>query len=204
MFYQITGKLVHAEQNLAVLETGGIAFACKVSQGTLGRIQGGRGRETVTLYTYLHVREELLELYGFETRVEQRCFLMLIGISGIGPKVGLGILSVLSPEEVAAAAARGDVKGFTKVSGVGPKMAQRIVLELKDKVKGLGIPQGADGPLPAGPPMGQPSASAKSEQAMAALMSLGYSQQEAAPIVGRLDPSLSLEEMIRLALKSFS
>ena len=155
--------------------------------------------EKTTLYTYLNVREDALDLFGFATKGELSCFKLLTSISGVGPKVGLAILSQLSPEDVAMAAAAGDAKRFTKANGVGQKLAQRIVLELKDKVKDLSGTVGIEGV----PEPGGPSASGNASQAVGALVTLGYSASEAAAAVGRLDGSLPPEELIRLALKSF-
>ena len=135
MIYSLTGTLVHTEPGAAVVDVGGVAFRCMTSMNTLRGLP--RLSEKVTLYTYLNVREDALDLFGFATKGELSCFRLLTSISGVGPKVGLAILSQLSPEDVALAAAAGDAKRFTKASGVGQKLAQRIVLELKDKVGAL-------------------------------------------------------------------
>ena len=132
MIYSVTGTLVHTEPGAAVVDVGGVAFKCMTSMNTLRSLP--RLSEKATLYTYLNVREDALDLFGFATKGELSCFKLLTAISGVGPKVGLAILSQLTPEDVAMAAAAGDAKRFTKASGVGPKLAQRIVLELKDKV----------------------------------------------------------------------
>ena len=197
MLYSLTGKLAHTEPGVAVIDVGGVAFKCFTSMGTLRALP--RLGETATLYTHLNVREDALDLFGFATKGELSCFKLLTSISGVGPKVGLAILSQLTPEDVAMAAAAGDAKRFTKASGVGPKLAQRIVLELKDKVKDLSGGVALEGiPQPGGP-----SASGNASQAVNALVTLGYSASEAAAAVGKLDSSLSPEELIRLALKSF-
>jgi Holliday junction DNA helicase RuvA len=159
--------------------------------------------ETVTVYTHLNVREDALDLFGFSTKNELNCFKMLTGISGVGPKVGLAILSEMTPETVAMCAAAGDSKSFTRANGVGPKLAQRIVLELKDKVKKMGV-SGGEMPLGGASEAGVVSASKNAEQAVQALCVLGYSQTEAAQAVAKLDASLSTEEMIRLALKGMA
>ena len=197
MIYSVTGTLVHTEPGAAVVDVGGVAFRCMTSMSTLRALP--RLSEKVTLYTYLNVREDALDLFGFATKGELSCFRLLTAISGVGPKVGLAILSQLTPEEVALAAAAGDAKRFTKANGVGQKLAQRIVLELKDKVKNL---SGAV-PLESGTEPGGSSASGNAAQAVSALVTLGYSASEAAAAVGRLDSSLSPEELIRQALKSF-
>lgn len=197
MFYSLTGKLAHTEPGMAVLDVGGVAFKCFTSMTTLRGLP--RLNETATLYTHLNVREDALDLFGFLTQGELNCFKLLTGISGVGPKVGIAILSELTPEDVALAAAAGDSKRFTKASGVGPKLAQRIVLELKDKVKSLS----ASGLSMEDVQAGGASASGNAAQAVEALVTLGYSPSDAAAAVGRLDSQLPPEELIRLALKSF-
>ena len=130
MFYSLTGKLVHMEPGVVAIECGGVAFKCFTSMNTQKNMP--RIGETATVYTHLNVREDALDLYGFSTKSELNCYKMLTTISGVGPKAALSILSEMTPEGVAMAAASGDSKKFTKASGVGPKLAQRIVLELKD------------------------------------------------------------------------
>ena len=200
MFYSLTGKLVHMEPSVAVIECGGVAFKCLTSMHTQRSLP--RIGETATLYTHLNVREDALDLFGFSSKNELNCFKMLTGISGVGPKVALAILSELSPEGVAVAAASGDSKSFTRASGVGPKLGQRIVLELKDKVKKMA---GTSGDLQLTPAeAGVISASKNAEQAVQALIVLGYTQSEASQAVARLDSALATEELIRLALKGMS
>ena len=200
MFYSLTGKLVHMEPSVAVIECGGVAFKCLTSMHTQRSLP--RIGETATLYTHLNVREDALDLFGFSSKNELNCFKMLTGISGVGPKVALAILSELSPEGVAVAAASGDSKSFTRASGVGPKLGQRIVLELKDKVKKMA---GTSGDLQLTPAeAGVISASKNAEQAVQALIVLGYMQSEASQAVARLDSALATEELIRLALKGMS
>ena len=197
MFYSLTGKIVHTEPGFAVVDVGGVAFKCATSMGTLRTL---RLNGSATLYTHLNVREDALDLFGFATQAELNCFKLLTAISGVGPKAGLAILSELSPEEVALAAAGGDVKRFCRTNGVGPKLAQRSVLELKDKVVDFSTGElGADFLQPGGP-----SASGNAAQAVEALATLGYSPTDAAAAVGRLDSSLPVEELIRLALKGFA
>ena len=200
MFYSLTGKLVHMEPSVAVIECGGVAFKCLTSMHTQRSLP--RIGETAPLYTHLNVREDALDLFGFSSKNELNCFKMLTGISGVGPKVALAILSELSPEGVAVAAASGDSKSFTRASGVGPKLGQRIVLELKDKVKKMA---GTSGDLQLTPAeAGVISASKNAEQAVQALIVLGYTQSEASQAVARLDSALATEELIRLALKGMS
>lgn len=200
MFYSLTGKLVHMEPGMAAVECGGVAFWCSTSMQTQKNMP--RIGETVTVYTHLNVREDALDLFGFSSKNELNCFKMLTGISGVGPKVALAILSEMTPEAVAMCAASGDSKSFTRANGVGPKLAQRIVLELKDKVKKMAVSSG-DMQLTTGD-VGVISASKNVEQAVQALCVLGYSQSEAAQAVAKLDSALSTEEMIRLALKGMA
>ncbi len=200
MFYSLTGKLVHMEPGMIAVECGGVAFHCSASMQTQKNMP--RIGETVTVYTHLNVREDALDLFGFATKNEMNCFKLLTGISGVGPKVALAILSEMTPETVAMCAASGDSKSFTRANGVGPKLAQRIVLELKDKVKKMGAVS-TEVSLGGGD-VGVVSASKNAEQAVQALCVLGYSQSEAAQAVSKLDASLSTEEMIRLALKSMA
>ena len=198
MFYSLTGKLIHTEPGMAVLDVGGVAFKCFTSMSTLRGLP--RLNETATLYTHLNVREDALDLFGFLTQGELNCFKLLTGISGVGPKVAIAILSEMTPETVALAAAAGDSKRFTHANGVGPKLAQRIVLELKDKVKSLS----SSGLSMEDVAAGGPSAAGNAAQAVEALVTLGYSPSDAAAAVGRLDSALPPEELIRLALKSFA
>ena len=136
MIYCLNGKIVKKNLSSVVLSCGGVGYLAQVPQSTAARLPGAG--ENATLYTVLNVTENDIALYGFATEEQQACFQMLTAVSGVGPKAGLAILSVMSPEQVALAASAGDHKAFTKANGVGPKLAQRIALELKDKVgKGL-------------------------------------------------------------------
>lgn len=197
MFYSLRGILIHSEPGTAVVECDGIGFRCQTTMNTL-RLLPALGEE-VTLFTYLNVREDAMELFGFASKAELSCFKALTAVSGVGPKVGLNILSVLAPEQLAIAVGGSNYKALTRAPGVGPKLAQRIVLELKDKVKKLGAPEAV---LPAGD--GVPSASAHAAEAVNALTVLGYTPSEAAEAVARLDSSLPTEELIRLALRSMA
>lgn len=194
MFYSLTGTLIHTEPSVAVVECGGVGFKCLTSRNT----QRGLPKigEKIRLYTHLNVREDALDLFGFLTVTELNCFKMLTGVSGVGPRVGLAILSELTPEQVAVAVASGDSRTLSRANGVGPKLAQRIALELKDKVKKAG------GSAMAGGIQGIPTAAGNAENAVSALAVLGWSATEAAAIVSRFDSSLPVEELIRLSLKS--
>lgn len=194
MFYSVSGILIHAEPNLAVVECGGVGFKCFTSMNTQRSLpQIG---EKVRLFTYLSVREDALDLFGFYTMTELNCFKMLTSVSGVGAKVGVSILSELSPEQVALAVASGDSKALSRASGVGPKLAQRIALELKDKVKKMGVATVSAGDTAVNPAIGNAAG------AVSALAVLGWSPTEAAQIVSRFDSSLPVEELIRLSLKS--
>lgn len=199
MYYSLRGKLIHQEPGLVVAECGGVGYKCFVSVNTQTKCPSV-GKE-VFLYTELVVREDAMELYGFISREEQDCFKMLTSISGVGAKVGLAILSVMSPSDVAMAVASGDTKSFTKAQKVGPKLASRIVTELSDKVKGLlaaSTGSGSDSPVVIN------NASSNAAAAVQALAALGYTASEAASVVGKLDSSLKTEELIRQALIKLS
>ena len=193
MYYSLRGKLIHQEPGTAVIECGGVGYKCFVSMNTLRKLP--KIGEEAFVYTHLNVSETAMDLYGFISNDELNCFRMLTNISGVGPKVGLAILSELSPADVAMAAASGDTKAFARASGVGPKLAGRIALELKDKVKGLLVNATADESAPA-----LNNASANAAAAVQALAALGYSTSEAAAVVGKIDSSLKTEDIIRQAL----
>jgi Holliday junction DNA helicase RuvA len=195
MFYRLRGTLIHSEPGMAAVECGGVGFKCLTSLNTQ-RALPRQGEEAV-LYTHLNVREDALDLFGFATVSELNCFKMLTGVSGVGPKAALAILSELTPEQVALAVATGDSKALTRASGVGTKLAQRIALELRDKVKNLQ----KDGGVSASAP-GQVSAASNAGAAVNALAVLGYQPSDAASVVARFDSSLPVEELIRLSLKA--
>ncbi len=200
MFYSLTGTLVHVEMGMLVIECGGVGFQCATTVNTQRQLpQVG---EEAKVYTHLNVREDALSLFGFATLDEMNCFKMLTGVSGVGPKVGLAILSELAPEQVAMAIASGDSKTLTRASGVGSKLAQRIVLELTDKVKKMAAGGGTAGFAPAA--AGVVSASSHAAEAVNALSVLGYSPSDAAGVVAKFDSSLPVEELIRLSLKAMA
>ena len=196
MYYSVRGKLIHTAPGLAVIECAGVGYKCFVSMNTLRSLP--RIGEESMLFTHLNVREDAMDLYGFVNNQELDCFKMLTNISGVGPKVGLAILSELTPENVVMAAASGDSKAFARANGVGPKLAQRITLELKDKAKGI-FTTAEVGEIPM-----LNNASSNAAQAVQALGALGYSPSEAAAVVGKIDSALKTEEIIRLALKSMA
>lgn len=202
MIYSLKGILTHVETSMVVIECGGVGFQCMITATTQQQLPAVG--ENVKIYTHLNVREDAMDLYGFASPDEMNCFKMLTGVSGVGPKVGLAILSELAPEQVAMAIAAGDSKTLTRASGVGTKLAQRIVLELTDKVKKMALEgqQGTGGFTPAA--AGIVSASAHISEAVNALSVLGYSPSEAAGVVARFDSSLPVEELIRLSLKEMA
>lgn len=192
MIDSLSGTIQHKEPGLLVVACGGVGYACRVSLQTAAA--AGVVGEEAMLMTHLAVREDEIALYGFASRSERTCFLQLIGVSGVGPKAALSILSDLTPDRFALAIAAGDHKAFTKTKGIGPKLAQRIVLELKDKVVKTAQAEGYTVPAAVQPVGGA------MEEAMAALMVLGYGQTEVAAVLSTLEPSLPSSELIRLSL----
>ncbi len=193
MIYSVSGTLIHKEASLAVVECAGVGYACRTTQTTLSAI--GAAGSQVTLYTHLSVREDAVELFGFADREELSCFQMLITVSGIGPKAAIAILSDLTPNRFALLVASGDTSALTKVKGVGKKSAERIVVDLKDK---LAKTNPAMQELPAA---GTASGTDNLSEALAALCVLGYRQEEVMPILLRQSEILSAEELIRLTLR---
>ncbi len=197
MFYSVTGNIVHTDASYVAVECGGVAFRCSCSLNTLKKV-GNIGSQT-TLYTYLAVREDALELFGFKDTNELDCFKLLIGISGVGPKAALAVLSEMTPDALATAVASGDAKSVTKAQGVGPKIAQRIVLELKGKL--TAVSSDTDDVFDA---VSATNASNNTSEAVSALQFLGYSKYEAAKAVSQFDKNLSVEELIKKALAVLS
>ena len=197
MFYYLDGTVAEILPYLAVIDCGGVGYACKTTNNTLASLKKGqRGK----LYTYLNVGEGIFELYGFATQNELNSFKLLISVSGVGPKAALAILSSTTPESLAMAIVTEDAKTLTAAPGIGKKIAQRIILELKDKMSketaaGLDFSGG----------QGIPAATvftSKAAEAAQALAVLGYSSQEAAQAMKGVDvEGLPLEEIIRQSLK---
>lgn len=196
MIYNLRGTLTYCDQNFLVVECGGVGFKCFTTLTTLREI-GGVGNE-VNVYTHLAVREDAMDLFGFATKEELESFRLLISVSGIGPKAAAAILSEMTPDRLAVCIASGDAKMLTKAQGVGKKTAERVVLELKDKMGAIGSSDVAAAAA-AGAAEGTDSA-----EAVQALVALGYTQSDAAVVIGRLDPSLSVDEMIRMGLKELA
>ncbi len=199
MIYSLRGKILEKTGGEVVIECGGVGYLLTVPGPVLGALPAVG--ETGLLYTHMNVSENDVSLFGFASPEERAMFLLLIGVSGVGPKAGVSILSALPPAQIALAASAGDFKAFTAASGVGPKLAQRLVLELKDKVSGAlgggGLPLStvAQAAGRAGAPV------QASGQAVAALVALGYTQSEAAAAVAPIDPALPVAEIVRLALR---
>ena len=200
MIYCLTGKIVKKSMSAVVLSCGGVGYYAQCPASVAGALPGV-GKEA-TLYTVMSVTENDVSLYGFATEEQQACFEMLTAVSGVGPKVGLAILSVMEPQRVALAISAGDHKAFKAANGVGPKLAQRIVLELKDKVA-KGFVDGISLEDVAGAASGEPATQSAS-QAIAAMVSLGYSQSEAALAISKIDATLPVEEIIKLALRGMA
>ncbi len=197
MFYYLKGELVLTEPSVAVIDCGGVGYKLTISKNTLSHLS--RLGETICLYTYFYVREEAVELLGFYSTEELAAFKLLISVSGIGPKAAMAVLSVLTPEKFALAVTTGDAKTISKAQGVGSKMAARVVLELKDKVAkefsaeiAAAEPEMSDA---------EETVLGNVDEAITALMVLGYTRQEAQAALKGIAPLLPLEDMITAALR---
>ena len=195
MFYSLRGKLAFTDPAFVVLDCGGVCFKCFTSLNTIRSLPSA-GSE-VTLFTHMLVKEDALDLYGFFTTQELECFRLLISVSGIGPKAAVSILSELTPDKLAISIASGDAKPLTRAQGVGKKIAERAVLELKSKITGVAA-SAAD--VSAAASVSADTGSDAAE-AVEALVALGYGRSDAAVAVGSMDKSLSVDEMIRQGLK---
>lgn len=197
MIYSVHGKLIAKETNLVVVECNGVGYGCRTTYHTVSQL--GSVGETVFLYTVLSVREDAMELFGFATKQELECYELLTSVSGVGPKAALSILSDLSPDQFYLTIAAGDSKTLTKTKGIGAKSAQRIVMELKDKVSGTnsGLMSGSGGEFVAA----STGSNSEVSEAMEALITLGYTQSEVAPILSKLDTSMNASQLIRATLQ---
>ena len=191
MYYYIKGTLVQKSDNYIVVDANGVGYRIYTSLNSMQNT--GEIGKKITIYTYLHVREDVMDLFGFTTIEEKNMFMHLISVSGVGPKAALSILSVTTPAKFALAVITNDVKTITKASGVGPKMAQRVILELKDKMKTdeleIDLEDESDDIL-----------SDNRSEAISALVVLGYSSNDAQKAVKGIDGTLSVEEIIKKAL----
>ncbi len=200
MFYHLNGTVSELEPNMAVIDCGGVGFAVNTSAYTVAQLHRG---ERAKLYISEQVREDAFDLYGFATPAEKRCFDMLTSVSGVGPKAAVSILSAGSPEKVCMAVMSDDERVLTAAQGVGKRLAQRIILELKDKIQkqteGMAMPElsGASSTGTAG--------GGKLADVASALTALGYTRAECAAAMKGLDlEGLSLEDAIRAALRNIS
>ena len=193
MFYYLNGTVAEIAAGLAVIDCGGVGYACATTNYTLSQLKKG---ERARLYTYLHVREDIFELYGFASQQELNSFKMLIGVSGVGPKAALAILSATTPQNLALSIVTEDEKALTAAQGIGKKIAQRIILELKDKLakeqSSFDVRGGSVTPIQSG---------GKVQEAASALAVLGYSSQEISAALKGVDTALPVEEIIRQTLK---
>lgn len=195
MLYSVRGKLIAIESNAAVVECGGVGYMCQTTMNTLKAV---KLNTEVTLYTYLNVREDAVDLFGFATKAELETFKNLISVSGVGPKAGLAVLSELSPEQVAMAIASDDLKTITRAQGIGKKIAQRIVLELKDK---LAKAAKEDSSFAQVAQNSMNVSTGNVPKAIEALGVLGYSPSDVSPVLATLDSALPVEQLISLTLK---
>ena len=203
MFYYISGKLALANPSTAVIDAGGVGYKLTISENTYNSLPPRHTTENpvAKLYTYMAVREDGIELFGFASETELSSFKMLLSVSGVGPKAAISILSLLTPEKFALAVCTEDRKTISKANGIGPKTAARIILELKDKLlKETDIESTAKTSFESPAPV--KTNSGKLSEAQDALMVLGYSRNEALNVLKNIDTqSLSLEEIIKKALK---
>lgn len=195
LFYYLNGTVAAMEANLAVVDCGGVGYACYTTSYTQSQLAIGRAAK---LYTYCSIREDAVDIFGFSSREEKNCFERLVGVTGVGPKAALAILSSMTPEQFTLAVVTGDERALTAAPGVGKKLAQRILLELKDKLAGEQIEAGGSGPAVA-----LSGAGGKAAEASAALAALGYSQSEIGASLRGVDTgSLTVEEIVRHCLRA--
>ena len=195
MFYYVNGIVAEIDANLAVIDCNGVGYACATTNYTLSQLKKG---EKAKLYTYLNVREDAVDLFGFASQSELNSFKMLLGVSGVGPKAALSILSSTTPGNLAMSVVMGDEKALTAAPGIGKKIAQRIILELKDKL----AKEQVSGSFAVGSSVPVIVQNSKASEASAALAVLGYTAQDIALALNGIDmEALPLEEIIRQALK---
>ena len=198
MFYYLDGTVAELLPNLAVIDCGGVGYACRTTSNTLSALKkGGKGK----LYTFLNVGDGVFDLYGFATPNELNSFRLLLGVSGVGPRAALAILSAGTPESLALAVVTGDERALTAAPGVGKKIAGRIILELKDKLS----KEAGDIPVMSGGGAAATATGGKAVDAAQALAVLGYSGREIDSAMKGIDvEALPLEEIIRQALKKMA
>lgn len=196
MYYYVNGTVAEIDAGLAVIDCSGVGYACATTNYTLSQLKKGAPAK---LYTYLNVREDAMELFGFADQSELRSFKLLIGVSGVGPRAALSILSAVTPQQLALAVVTEDEKALTAANGIGKKTAQRVILELKDKLAGEeAFASGAKG----GVSVTAAVPHSKKSEAQAALAVLGYGSAEINAALKDIDvDALTLEDIIRQALK---
>ncbi len=195
MFYYLNGEITLLEENLAVVDCNGVGYGCRTSGYTLSKLRVG---QKAKLFTYCNIREDAFDIYGFSTKEELRCFEMLLGVTGVGPKAAQAILSAVSPDRFTLAVMTQDEKALTAAQGVGKKLAQRIILELKDKLGTVATEVGAADFVPV-----QPQGGSALALAQAALAELGYHQTEiAAALKGVAVEGMTTEQIVRQALRA--
>ena len=194
MIYYLSGQVTILEPGLAVIDCGGVGYGCRVTAYTASQL---KLNQNARLYVTESVREDAYDLYGFSSREEQRCYELLTSVNGVGPKAAMAILAA-GPQNVTLAVMTGDEKLLTAAQGVGKKIAQRIILELKDKIGGGSMERDFSGPSVAAPAAQGNNAAL----ANAALQELGYSPAEISAALKGVDPKASTEEMVRYALRA--
>ncbi len=195
MLYYVSGNVAILEPGLAVIDCGGVGYGCRVTAYTAAQLKLGTNAR---LFVTESIREDAFDLYGFISREEQRCYELLTGVNGVGPKAAMAILSAGGPQNFTLAVMTGDEKMLTAAQGVGKKIAQRIILELKDKIGGSSM----ELDFSAGTPAAAPQATGSLAMATAALQELGYSPAEINTALKGVDPKASTEEMVRYALRA--
>ena len=204
MFYYIKGNLSMLAPTFAVIDAGGVGYKLTISTTTFGYLSKPYAEESeadVKLFSYLSVREDGVELFGFFSEAELDSFKLLTGVSGVGPKAAMSILSVFTPEEFAYAVYQNDTKSISKANGVGSKTAARIVLELHDKISKSNFNTAINVPPVSSSRTVSTTNKSILNEAQDALITLGYNKNKAAAVLQEIDPSIGLEETIKLALK---
>ena len=194
MLYYVSGTVAVLEPGLAVIDCGGVGYGCRVTAYTAGQL---KLNQSARLYITEFIREDAFDLYGFISREEQRCFELLTSVSGVGPKAAMAILSSGGPQNFTLAVMTGDEKLLTAAQGVGKKIAQRIILELREKIGGS-----VELDFSAGAPTAAPVQTGAAAVARSALQELGYSPAEISAALKGVDPNASTEEMVRFALRA--
>lgn len=197
MIASLRGKLLYSDNQYAVVECGGVGFKFQASLRTLVKLSN-TGSE-VFVHTYMSVREDAMDLYGFSTVDELECFKLVTSVNGLGSKMAIALLSEFTPDQISFYIISGDAKSLTKASGIGPKLAQRMVLELKDKISKGAVTLSDDNIL-----IQTTARNENAQEAIAALVALGFSQSEATGAVSKLDQTLSTDELIKGGLKNLS